>query len=112
MQRGAGANVTDRGGHTPLYAAASECGGETGPAVVRLLIEAGAEVDACAGVTGATPLHMAARRGHVAIARTLLEAGAAVNVRDRKGDTPLRRARNCRRGEVAELLEGWGGLNA
>ena len=67
-------------------------------------MRAGADVDACGGVTRATALHMAARRGHVEIARALLDSGAAVNARDRKGDTPLQRAINCRKNVVAQLL--------
>jgi ankyrin repeat protein len=47
---------------------------------------------------------MAARRGHVEIARALLDCGAAVDARDRKDDTPLQRAINCRRDMVAQLL--------
>ena len=67
-------------------------------------MRAGADVDACGGVTRATALHMAARRGHVEIARALLDSGAAVNARDRKGDTPLQRGINCRKNEISQLL--------
>ena len=38
---------------------------------------------------GATPLHLAARRGHCAAAVWLLEHGASPSVRDRDGGTPL-----------------------
>jgi ankyrin repeat protein len=34
----------------------------------------------------------------------LLDCGAATGARDIKGDTPLQRALNCRRKEVAQLL--------
>ena len=47
---------------------------------------------------------MAARRGFVGIARALLDAGAALEARDIKGHTPLQRAINCRKDEVARLL--------
>jgi len=40
----------------------------------------------------------------VEIARALLDSGAAVNARDRKGDTPLQRAINCRKNGVSQLL--------
>ena len=43
---------------------ANECASETGPEVVRQLVRAGADVNACGGVTRATALHMAARRGY------------------------------------------------
>lgn len=104
VQLGTDPNIRDRGDHTPLYCVANECASETGPAVVRLLLEAGADVNACGGVTGATPLHMAARRGHVEIARVLLDGGARVGASDHKGVTPLQRARNCRRAAVVQLL--------
>ena len=101
---GAAADVQDGGGHTPLYSVANECASEEGPRVVRALVGAGADVNACGGVTRATALHMAARRGHVEIARTLLDCGAFIEARDRKGDTPLRRAVHCRREAVVRLL--------
>jgi truncated hemoglobin YjbI len=104
LRLGVEPNIHGRGNHTPLYWVANECASETGHEVVRLLVRAGADVNACGGVTQATALHMAARRGHVEIARALLDSGAAVNARDRRGDTPLQRAINCRKHGVSQLL--------
>jgi truncated hemoglobin YjbI len=104
LRLGVDPNIHGRGDHTPLYCVANECASETGPKVVHALVRAGADVNACGGVTRATALHMAARRGHVGIARALLESGAALNARDRKGDTPLQRANNCRKDRVSQLL--------
>jgi hemoglobin len=104
LELGADPNAADRGGRTPLYCVANECRSETGAAVVRLLIAAGADVHAQLGVQRCTALHMAARRGSVAIAAALLECGAPLAARDRRGDTPLQRAVNCRKSEVAALL--------
>ena len=104
LRLGVDPNIEDRGGHTPLYSVANQCGGETGPELVRMLMRAGADVDACGGVTRATPLHMAARRGHVGIASALLDCGARLEARDSKGDTPLQRAINCRKNMVAQML--------
>ena len=70
----------------------------------RELVRAGAEVNACGGVTRATPLHVAARRGYVRIVSALLDCGAAMETKDSKGDTPLQRAINCRRSVVVQLL--------
>jgi truncated hemoglobin YjbI len=109
LRLGVDPDIQGRGNHTSLYCVANECRLETGPEVVRALMRAGADVQACGGVTRATALHMAARRGHVEIARTLLDLGAAVNARDRKGDTPLQRAISCRKTEVAQLLRERGG---
>jgi truncated hemoglobin YjbI len=103
LRLGVDPNLQGRG-RTPLYCVANECASETGPEVVRALVRAGADVNACSGVTQATALHMAARRGHVEIARALLDSGAAVNARSRKGDTPLQRAINCRKNEISQLL--------
>ena len=104
LRLGADPNTQDRGGHTPLYRVANECGSDAGPEIVRALVSAGAEVNACGGVTRTTPLHMAARRGFMGIARTLLDCGAAAGAKDIKGATPLQRALNCRRKNVAGLL--------
>jgi ankyrin repeat protein len=104
LQRGADPNIQDSGRHTPLYRVANECGLEAGPEIVRALVRAGADVNACGGVTKATPLHMAARRGFVGIASALLDCGAALQAKDSKGDTPLKRAINCRKDGVAQLL--------
>jgi truncated hemoglobin YjbI len=104
LRIGTDADLENAGGHTPLYCAANECGSEAGPEVVRALVRAGADVNACGGVTRATPLHMAARRGHVEIARTLLDCGAAIDARDSKGHTPMQRAVNCRRQAVVQFL--------
>ena len=110
LRLGVDPNIQGRG-RTPLYCVANECASETGPDVVRALVQAGADVNACAGVTRATALHMAARRGHVEIARALLDSGAVVNARNRKGDTPLQRAINCGKNEVSQLLLERGGAS-
>ncbi len=104
LSQGADAAARDTGGHSPLYRAANECGSAEGPLVAEMLVRRGADVN---GGGGTTPLHMAARRGHLAMARRLLELGADGRLRDSKGDTPLQRATNCRRSEVAELLRQW-----
>ncbi|WP_321475262.1 ankyrin repeat domain-containing protein [uncultured Paludibaculum sp.] len=110
LRLGTDPDELDRGGHTALYCVANECGGEAGPAVVRMLVRAGADVRACGGVTRATALHMAARRGFVEMAWTLIECGADVRARDYKGVTALGRARNLRRTEVAALIVERGGV--
>ena len=74
-----------------------------------MLLQAGANVNACGGVTRATALHMAAA-GYIEIARALIDGGAAMEAEDSKGDTPLQRAINCRRDKVAQLLVERGAL--
>jgi len=104
LRQGTDPGMEDSGGHTPLYRVANECASAAGPELVRALVRAGANVNAAGGVTRATALHMAARRGYVGIAQALLDCGAAIDTRDSKGDTPLQRAINCRRSAVAQLL--------
>jgi len=60
--------------------------------------------DATEGVKRCTPLHMAARRGNVEIAASLLDCGADLGGARQLGETPLRRAVNCSKVEVAALL--------
>jgi ankyrin repeat protein len=103
LRLGVDPNLQGRG-RTPLCCVANECESEAGPEVIRALMRAGADVNGCSGVTRATALHSAARRGHVKIALALLDADAAVNAKDRKGDTPLQRAINCCKSEVSQLL--------
>ena len=104
LRIGTDPNVQDHGGHTPLYRVANECAGETGADIVRLLVRAGADVNACGGVTRTTALHMAARRGYTEIARALLDCGAAIDAKDNKGATPMQRATNCKRDDISRLL--------
>ena len=111
LRLGIDANLLGRG-RTPLYCVANECTSETGPEIVRALVQSGADVNACCGATRASALHAAARRGNVEVARTLLDLGAAVDARDRKGETPLQRAMNCRKNGVSKLLLEYGGTSS
>jgi truncated hemoglobin YjbI len=104
LRLGADPNITDSGGHTPLYCVANECKVSGAANVVHALVQAGASVDACDGAKHCTALHMAARRGNVEVAEALLDHGAGIEVRDSLGETPLRRAVNCNKTEVARLL--------
>jgi hemoglobin len=106
-----GAEVNARnfeGGHTPLYYAANHVDlsrPADGKAVAEMLIRHGAEVNVHSGPIRGTPLHTAARRDNVVVASVLLAAGADIEACDIKGETPLRRALNCRQpGMIALLL--------
>jgi truncated hemoglobin YjbI len=104
LSLGADPNATDDGGHTPLYSAGNECRNAAGGDVVRALAQAGANVNIQNGVKQCSALHMAARRGNVAVADALLECGADIEARDSMGESPLRRAVNCGKIDVAALL--------
>ncbi len=97
IRLGADPDAKEAEGHTPLYRAST---GE----VARVLLSAGAAADVASGPTQGAPLHQAARRGCVSIAEALLDLGATIDVRDAKGQTPLRRAVNCRHLQVVRLL--------
>ena len=77
---------------TPLHNAAMD---NDNPAIIRILVAAGAEVGARtwgpSSLPGSTPLHLAALYNPVVI-RALLEAGAEVDARNEDGMTPLHEA--------------------
>jgi hemoglobin len=104
LRLGVDPNLPDGGNHTPLYSLANECKVAGAGAVVGALVRAGADVNAAAGVMKCTPLHMAARRGNTEAAEALLEWGANIDARDKRGDSPLCRARKCRKPEMVSLL--------
>jgi ankyrin repeat protein len=80
-------NIKDQDGRTPLmHAVLAE---DTEPAVVKLLVARGADVNATDAKQKWSPLHFAARDDKEAIVRSLLEAGAAVDAADVFGNTPL-----------------------
>jgi ankyrin repeat protein len=100
------ANATrENTGWTPLHGAV--CNGNT--QCVRLLIVAGADVNAQEVCNQFTPLHFAAEDGHTDIAEMLLMANAVPNLLDLRGKTPLDRAMWENHKEVALLLKKYGG---
>ena len=72
-------------------------------AVVSLLIEAGADLDARAHY-GTTALMSATLQGRVAVVRILVEAGADLTIKDRSGSTALMWATKKGLSEVIEVL--------
>lgn len=89
----------DAAQHTPLHMAAF-FGNE---AVVKALIEHGADVDAV-DFKGWTPLHWAAAYGQRKGVELLLAAGADVNARTTVGRTPLHAAAANLHRDIAEVL--------
>ncbi len=88
-------------GATPLLEAAKR--GET--AIVELLIQNGAEVNAAVGFRGTTALHAAAAMGHKDTVETLVDAGADVTAKDdESGATPAMWAEVFRQEETAAML--------
>jgi len=116
LDRGADVRAVDGRGRPPLYLAAQRVRlrkMRPSPDVVDLLVACGAPLDACAlavlGRTdelaasiaadpakarardagGYTPLHLAAWNGQAATAALLLDAGAEIDARNGRGETPL-----------------------
>lgn len=88
-------------GYTPLHFAALD---SADPAVIALLLAAGAHV-AARNRRGETPLHGAARLNHsVAVVEELVRAGADLDARDREGNTPLHASRLVGHPPVIHLL--------
>jgi len=92
LDAGVAIESRDGGGCTALFCACMNvAGGDKRPETVRLLLEAGADVNARNNFD-AVPLHRACYRGHESIVRLLLDHGADVNAKDKNGNTPLHEA--------------------
>ena len=92
IARGADVHAVTQEGRTPLHIVARGIPKKSA-AVMRLLIGRRAEIDRPSADNGETPLHVAAtaaaRFGDTCAVELLLKKGAAVDLRDHKGRTPL-----------------------
>jgi ankyrin repeat protein len=77
-------------------------------AMVRILVDAGANLEASGDPAKARPLHVAAMHGHSEIARFLISRGANPDSRDDWGRTPLMVAATVGDVEVVDTLLGGG----
>jgi hypothetical protein len=97
LEKGLGFNVQGKYDGNALFLASAH------EAVVRLLLEKGAERDSKDN-NGRTPLSRAAMMGHEAVVRLLLEKGAERDSKDSDGRTPLSRAAEMGHEAVVRLL--------
>src|SRR5688572_7564882 len=81
LKQGADVNAAQGDGMTALHWAASH--GDLDEA--RMLISAGARLDAVTRNANYTPLHLAARSGNAPVIRALLDAGADVSAKTSSG---------------------------
>jgi len=90
LDHGATANSEDYFGRTPLHLVAEGRYNfeQDRIRIVQLLLERSADVNA-QDENNATPLHLASYNGRAAIARVLLDGGAAANLMGNQGRTPL-----------------------
>ena len=72
----------------------------TSPEIAKLLLDAGADINAEDG-NNSTPLHLSASRDDRSMVQYLIERGANIASRNKEGQTPLNVAPNR---EIAELL--------
>jgi ankyrin repeat protein len=126
LDAGADHRITTDDGNTPLMAAAGighrsyqprRPRGDRSPsaeAAVKVLVEAGADVNAV-NEADYTALHAAAFRGWNEVVQYLVEHGANINARDYRGRTPFRIAEGTKQSfqfqdwpETAELLKKLG----
>ncbi len=105
LNKGAKVNApsTNAMRNTALHAAAAG----RSPAVAKLLLDAGADVNARQS-GGWTPLHSAAQNGDVEFARVLTEAGADVSVRADNQQRPLDLALTKGQQTMVDFLETHG----
>jgi len=99
IAKGAEVNNVDEGGNTPLHNAAGN--GDRSAAMVKLLLNHGAQVNVKSGDTAEivkngplllghlTPLQEAAAQGNYETVEALVKAGADVNAKDVRHATPL-----------------------
>lgn len=98
---GVNVNARDAKDCTPLMIAAQKDRGSS----ARMLLNAGAHVDAASTRYGTTALMMAAMNGYDEVVTVLLQYGASINAQNKSGFTPLMlAARNGRYSTVALLL--------
>ena len=78
------------------------------PEALKVLIAAGAKVNARSRDLLFTALHVAAQNGYAESVKILIKAGADVKLRDFDGHTPLDRATRSKHAKVVELLKDAG----
>lgn len=92
IDAGADVNARNQAGRTPLHHVVVRMDAGPVPALARLLLERGAEVEPKAGSEGFTPIHVAALRRYPELVAVLLAFKASPKVQDHLGETPLHRA--------------------
>jgi ankyrin repeat protein len=103
VRKGADPNARDYYSKTPLILEADNWS-EADPAVVRCLLDLGADVNAVDD-KGMSALHSAAAHGNTAVVKVLVAGGADINLKDGKGNTAWVLAAEKGDRPMLELLE-------
>jgi uncharacterized protein len=98
-----GANLDQKARNAMKVAAIHAASAEGGFRIARLLIEAGADVNAV-HQAGFTPLHAAAMTGQLELAKLLLERGADPRAKADDGRDALAMARDAKQQALVDLL--------
>jgi ankyrin repeat protein len=104
LDSGANPSVRNRGGFTPLHAAAYA----GSPEVAIELLERGVDLDDNRNKSGVTPLVVAVEEGQLDVVRILIDRGARTNVLENNGYSPLTRAVFTGNVEMIRLLKDAG----
>jgi ankyrin repeat protein/L-ascorbate metabolism protein UlaG (beta-lactamase superfamily) len=105
IDAGAQVNICSREGTSPLVNAIIQGYNE----IAGLLINNNADLNFKDTILGRTGLHLAAIKGNSEAAEMMLEKGATVNAKDKKGHTPLYYAGKYGHKDIADLLISRGG---
>ncbi|EPE31753.1 Ankyrin repeat-containing protein [Glarea lozoyensis ATCC 20868] len=100
VEKGADIEDVDDNGNKPLYLAA----GTGNQAMIDLLLQFNANVESLNAENKSTALYESVQNGHIAVAKTLLDGGASIDMKVSDGYTPLFSAVRHGRLEIAELL--------
>ena len=100
LDEGGDANAGRGDGMTGLHWAAKHGNSE----MARLLLDAGANLEALTRIGDHTPLHVASTAGHASVMMVLVEAGADVNASTTTGATPLHFAAASGSRQAVEVL--------
>lgn len=108
LEQGFSANCENHRGETPLYLAIKK----QNPALVEVLLNSEANLEATTPWTGQTPLHEAVLQGNLEVVQVLVHHECPLNSLNSEGLTPLALAKNKELKEVISFLINQGGLTA
>ncbi|HUK82088.1 MAG TPA: ankyrin repeat domain-containing protein [Verrucomicrobiae bacterium] len=103
LRHGCPVNLRDSRGATPLHSAAIGRNADTN--VIKVLLEAGADINAAHAADGSTPLMWAADSEHPAVLEFLIQSHADLNKTDSVGWTALMRAKFAGNEEAVKILQ-------